>query len=295
MDNASAEQPSKNNEFLLPGAILLAALFVSASLFLVSGNLSKQLTDIQASNANLTTTLNEVKAAFVNNGTPNGNTNPDNTNTALASLKMSELIDDDPSVGPGTAPVVVVEFSDFECPYCGAADGRNKALEQQFGAGYDPAVPKLIALAQEGKIQFVYRDWPLSGHPQAMPAALAANCANEQGKFWEYHDKLFENFDAYYTKRILEQDANAIAPGIAEFKQFAADLGLNTTQFNSCLDGQKYASEISKDLSDVGKLIAGDDQAGTPMFFVGLRDGKPQKVGGAQPFGAFESIFKTLQ
>ena len=162
--------------------------------------------------------------------------------------------DDDVVKGDKNAPVEIIEFSDFQCPFCA-----------RFYSDTLPQIQK--EYIDTGKVKFVYRDFPLSSiHPQATPAAEAAECAKEQGKFWEYHDKLFQNQASLST---------------ASYKQWAADLKLNTQQFNDCVDNRKYKSEVEKDYQD-GQSAG---VSGTPAFFVnGI------KISGAQPFTAFKTI-----
>jgi protein-disulfide isomerase len=159
--------------------------------------------------------------------------------------------DDDPFWGPADAPVTIIEFSDFQCPYC--ARFVTQTLPQ-------------IKQEYEGKIRFVFRDFPLSQlHENAEKAAEASECADDQGKFWEYHDKLFNSQSAL---------------DVASLKSYASQLGLDTGAFDQCLDSDKYAQEVQKDLQD------GDSYGvtGTPAFFVnGLL------VVGAQPFATFKA------
>ena len=195
---------------------------------------------------------------------PLGGGNGDNGSTDLA--------DDDPFLGPKDAVVTVVEFSDFQCPYCAAAMDLEPSLVARFkqsNPSWEAAVPKLKELAREGKIKFVYRDFPLSGHANAQKAAEATECANEQGKFWEMHDKLFANYNGL---------------SIASIKQFAKDLGLNSAEFDQCLDSGQMAAEVKKDLAD-GQAAG---VSGTPAFFI-----NGQLVSGAQPFSAFEPIINA--
>jgi len=161
-------------------------------------------------------------------------------------------VDDDPSWGPADAPVTIVEFSDFQCPYC--ARFVTQTLPQ-------------IKQTYEGKVRFVFRDFPLSQiHENAEKAAEAAGCASDQGKFWEYHDKLFSSQSAL---------------DVASLKSYASQLGLDTATFDQCLDSSKYAQEVQKDLQD-GTSYGVD---GTPAFFVnGLL------VVGAQPFASFQEV-----
>src|SRR5919198_1332167 len=136
---------------------------------------------------------------------------------ALRAPTVQVATEGKPALGPANAPVTIVEFSDFQCPYCRQAQGTLKQL----------------MAAYEGKIKLVYRDFPLRNiHPQAQKAAEAAQCAAEQQKFWPYHDKLFASSS-------LQMD---------ELKKFAQELDLSLEQFTTCLDSSKYASEIDTDM-----------------------------------------------
>ena len=116
------------------------------------------------------------------------------------------------------------------------------------------------------RIHFVYREYPLPNHQYARMAAEAGQCANEQGKFWPYHDRLFAN-QQHLT--------------VPELKEHAAALGLDTARFNACVDAHKYASVIDKDIA------IGNDAGvtGTPAFYINGR-----MISGAQPFEAFKKI-----
>jgi protein-disulfide isomerase len=157
---------------------------------------------------------------------------------------------DRPTRGPANAPIELIEFSDFQCPYCLRA---NPVVTQVLNAYGD-------------KIRFTYRHYPLGNHPNARPAAEASQCANEQGKFWPYHDRLF---------------ATASRLGPDDLKQDAAALGLDTAKFNACVDSHKYKADVDADVA------AGDEAGvdGTPAFFINGR-----MISGAQPFEAFKRI-----
>jgi protein-disulfide isomerase len=154
------------------------------------------------------------------------------------------------SKGPAAAPIEIIEFSDFQCPYCQRA---NPAVEQVLSTYGD-------------RIHFVYRHFPLPNHPNARPAAEASQCAAEQGKFWPYHDRLF---------------ANPSRLGAADLKQHAVELGLDSSRFNACVDTRKYKAQVDADTQ------AGQEAGvnGTPAFFVNGR-----MLSGAQPFEAFKRI-----
>ena len=162
-------------------------------------------------------------------------------------------VDNDAFKGEENAPVTIVEFSDFECPFCARFYTQTlPALEQQY--------------INTGKVKFVYRDFPLSFHQNAQKAAEAAECAGDQGDFWGMHDKIFENQQSL--------DINSL-------KQWALDIGLDSAQFNSCLDNSKFAGEVNADFSQ-GESYG---ITGTPAFFInGI------KLVGAQPLSAFKQI-----
>jgi protein-disulfide isomerase len=156
-----------------------------------------------------------------------------------------------PSIGPANAPITLVEFGDFQCPFC----------KQWHQETYQP-----LLAAYPGKIRVVFRDFPLTSiHPNAEPAAEAAQCANEQNAFWPYHDKLF----------------NGDTLSDAMYQQYAQDLNLNMTQFNACYSAHKYAQAIQTDSAYA--LSIGVNS--TPTFFInGLA------VIGAQPLDAFKQV-----
>jgi protein-disulfide isomerase len=143
---------------------------------------------------------------------------------------------DDPAWGPLTAPVTIVEFADFECPVC------KESL---------PVLRQLRELYPD-RVRLVYRDFPLAAHPQARPAAEAAHCAHEQGKFWAYHDALF-----------------AQAPDLkpSDYMALAERLSLNTADFTACLGSNRPKAAVAKDLADAQSL----GLSGTPTFFINGR------------------------
>ena len=158
---------------------------------------------------------------------------------------------DDHIRGNKNAKVVLVEYSDFECPFCGRHDPTMQAVFKKYG----------------DKVAWVYRHFPLSFHPQAMPAALASECASEQGKFWEFSDKVFANQDK-------------LQGGATYLEQVGKDLGLNMDKYKSCISSQKYLSRIQADQQQ-GSTYGVD---GTPATFV-----NGQLVSGAVPQASLEA------
>lgn len=162
-------------------------------------------------------------------------------------------IDDDPIKGNKNAPITIIEFSDYQCPFCTRAEPTIKQVLETY----------------KDKVRFIYRDFPLGFHQYAQKAAEASECADEQGKFWEYHDLLFEKQSEWSSE------------GITKLKEYALNLGLDAKQFNECLDSGKMASEVQKDFNDGQQAGV----SGTPAFFINGR-----LVSGAQPFSAFKQV-----
>lgn len=167
-------------------------------------------------------------------------------------VRLNISADDDPFWGSPDAAVTIVEFSDFQCPYCGRFHAET--------------YPQLQATYGE-RIRFVYRDFPiLSLHPNALISAEAANCANEQGKYWEYHDLLLSNQDRY-----TRSDLGA----------FAEQLDLDINLFDECVDSGRYQEEVNADFREGSQYGV----TGTPTFFI---NGRP--LVGAQPYEVFASV-----
>jgi protein-disulfide isomerase len=157
---------------------------------------------------------------------------------------------DAPALGPITARVQIVEFADFQCPYCGQAAPLIKRMADQYG----------------DRIRIAFRHFPLPMHSQAPDAAMAARCAQAQGKFWEYHDRLFAN-------------QKALAP--ADLKRYAGEIGLSSAGFDACLKDGATAKAVEVDFTD-GQ---GYGVSATPTFYINGR-----LLSGAQPFEAFQKV-----
>ncbi len=163
----------------------------------------------------------------------------------------------DPALGSPGAPVVMVEFSDFQCPFCKRFfDASGKAILEQY--------------VKTGAVRFVYRDFPLDdAHPKARAAAEAAECAGAQGKFWQFHDYLFEN-----QSKISSMDFVAVGDMF----------GLDSARFSACVRGRETSDEVEKDFRD-GILLGVE---GTPTFFV-----NGTLVSGALPFSQFQRVIEA--
>jgi protein-disulfide isomerase len=171
-----------------------------------------------------------------------------------------------PFLGRADAPVTVVEFSDYECPFC-----------QRFFATTLPALKR--AYIDSGKVRYVFRDYPLDQlHPRARKAAEAAHCAGDQGKFWEMHDILFQN-------------AKALSP--PQLAEHARAVGLDGAAFDECLASARHAARVERGLADG----AAAGVRGTPAFVIGrtksgsdVVEGTP--VRGAQPLETFRRLIE---
>jgi protein-disulfide isomerase len=163
-----------------------------------------------------------------------------------------ELTASDRSKGPGDAPVVIVEFSDFECPFCGRATATLAALMDRY----------------PDRIRFVYKDFPLPNHPNAFKAAEAGHCAHDQGMFWELHDRMFAVQDA------LDVDS---------LKSYADELGLDADEFNACLDDGRHAESVDREMA-AGRSYGATS---TPTLFI---NGRP--ILGALPLDVFDRIVR---
>jgi len=171
-------------------------------------------------------------------------------------------VDDDPAKGSEKAPVIIVEFTDYQCPFC-----KRYATE---------TLPQIVKdYVDTGKVRYVLRDFPLGSHTGAGPAANAAECLREQGgddMYFQFHDVLFEN----------QADLS-----VEKLKEYASDFDIDSAQFADCVDNNKFAEEIGKDFSDGNSYGV----RGTPAFFV-----NGELLAGAQPYENFKAaIDKALE
>ena len=166
-------------------------------------------------------------------------------------------VGDNPAKGPADAKVTIVEFSDFQCPYCSRFTTET--------------LPQILSNYGD-KVRFVFMNFPLpSIHENAQKAAEAGECANEQGAFWQFHDIMFQNQSALTVDNL---------------KSYAAQLNLDTAKFNECLDSGKMASAVEADMTAAEKAAtdAGLTRFGTPAFFI-----NGNSLSGAQPYANFKA------
>jgi protein-disulfide isomerase len=218
-------------------------------------NLQTNEEQIKTLGEQILSSLNEIKQLLAANAAVRPAPQPPVPPSALAMQKEAFR-------GDSGASVAIIEYADFECPYCG-----------QYEQDVYPQISK--DYVQTGKVKYFYRDLPLPMHPRAMGAARAAHCAGEQGKFWEMHDSLFAKQNA-----IRDVDM----PGRAQ------ELGLDTAKFSECLSSERYTDEINKSASEAQKMGIG----GTPTFFIGKVDPNGEVTNlkmiiGMRPYDAFKS------
>lgn len=237
---------------IIASSVIAAAIIISLSVFyntkLVLNN-SRGLADLQENSAKGTAALNP----------------PAVPGQAPAFAEVAER-KDAAVLGKSDAKVTIVEFSDFQCPFC----------EKFYTETYGKIKSQYI---DTGKVKMIFRHFPLPSHANAQPAAVASECANIQGKFWQYHDLLFKNGKA---------DGTGLA--MTDLKKYADSLGLNNgtlgfskNKFNQCLDANDTLSLVQADQS-AGQSVGVN---GTPTFFI---NGK--QLVGAQPFSAFQAAIE---
>lgn len=241
--------------------LIILALLLIVSLGLNAWTLSqltavkKELGDQSKKVANL---IEEVDGLKDDTGKDRTRPSPDK--------KVMVAFDDDPVKGDSDAPVTIVEFSDYQCPFC-----------RRFHNEVLPSIEK--EYISTGKVRYIFRDFPLSFHKKAVPAAVAANCAGEQGKYWVMNDFLFNNPSK------LDKESTLAS---------AKELGLDYDKFKNCLSSNKYEDEINNDF-EKGREYG---VKGTPSLFIGKTgDGKEMEavyLRGLRPFNSIKPIIEDM-
>ena len=244
----------------IPGSIMVGAVIISLSILISGGVIKiKGITPTTATSPSLAAQVPTQPTQQAAAPQP-----PEDTTPKQVSL------DDDPVLGNKNAPITLIEFSDYECPFC----------KRHFDSTFPDLKKDYI---DTGKVKLVYRDFPLSFHdPMATKEAVAANCAREQGgdsTYFKFHDEMFKR---------TTSNGNGLSDD--KVKTIASDLGLDTASFNSCYDAQKSKDEVAKDITDGSAAGA----SGTPTFFIGKSTTtgtiNGTKLVGAQPYSAFKTI-----
>ena len=237
------------------GLIIGLVIAVGAAAFF-AGMYASNMNSNQISQEDLDDAIAKLELKILQNRLP--------TNQPSEPVKISA--DDDPVIGNPNAPITIIEFSDFQCPFCARFHVQTLPL-------------LLEEYIEQGKVKLVFRDFPIQSiHPNALPAAVAAECANEQGQFKAMHDMLFDNQNQWSKQ---ETDV-----ALSIFTQYATEIQLDQNTFDSCLTSGKYIEEIRNDLED-GRSY---DVTGTPGFFIGNDDIGYVELKGAQPFESFKKV-----
>jgi len=213
-------------------AIILAALLISATVYISLSSISTTIGNLKLSAAPSAGAGGGQQAAAQPNPQAKA-AQPQQQQQQAANINLQGL----PFQGAANAKVVVVEYSDFQCSFCKKAYPTVKQLLSEYG----------------DKVKFYYKHFPLGFHQNAQKAGEAFECAVEQNKGWEYHDVLFEKGNG---------DGSGL--NVADLKKYAADLKLDTAKFNSCLDSGKYASKVQSDMAEG----SANGVSGTPTFFI---------------------------
>jgi protein-disulfide isomerase len=221
------------------------------------GELSALRTDIralQAEQQEIITRLDELKQLL----RPNGQSSAPVSSVSVRGEAFR---------GDSRARVALIEYADFECPYCGEYERKT--------------FPQILNdYIQTGKVKYFFRDLPLEMHARALPAARATHCAGEQGKYWEMHDSLFAKQNALSVPALIDR---------------AQTLGLDTAKFTECQSSDKYTADIQKSISEAQSMGIG----GTPTFFLGVVEPSgdvtiEKRLQGAAPFDVFKTEIDVL-
>ena len=250
-DNGKISVKKSTFNGLIIGLIIVVAV---AAFF--AGSYTSNLNSNQISEEDLEAVIAKLELKILQNQLP----------TEQPKLTVKISVDNDPIIGNSDAPITIIEFSDFQCPFCARFYSQTLPLIHE-------------EYIETGKVKLVFRDFPIQSiHPNAVPASIAAECANEQGKFKEMHDMLFEKQNEWGRQETVD--------ALSLFSLYATKIQLQQDRFDSCLTNGKYMEEIRKDLDD------GRDYgvSGTPGFFVGNDQIGYVELKGAQPFDSFKKI-----
>lgn len=237
-------------------ACVIASGRVNAAEDWVAEEIFKQINELRVDNNKLRKDVEQLKTQLAK--LKSGKSNP----RIVSQVSM----DDDPVMGKDVAKVAIIEFTDYQCSFC----RRHK----------EQTLPKLKEnYIDTGKVQYVLRDFPLNFHKQAQSAAIAANCAGEQGAYWSMHEKLFD--------RSTQASKNS-------YLQLAENMKLDMDKYASCLDDPAQVTEVNKDLK-YGEQIGVN---GTPAFFIGkIKNGQvvnAQFISGARPYSSFSKVIDSM-
>ncbi len=240
-ENNERTSEASGTGLLIPGAIVIAGVIIAAAVLWAGG---------------------------FGSGTKGENTAGNNSGTGTG-VNIEALADDDPALGDPNAPVTIVEFADFQCPFCNRffREAEREIINQYV---------------RTGKARLIYRDFAFLGE-ESVRASEASECADEQGKFWAYHDRVYDFiWDNYYAKNLNGENVGAFSE--ANLKRLAGETGLDEGKFALCLVSRRYQAEVEKDTAD-GRAAG---VSGTPTTFI---NGKV--IVGAVPFSQFKDAIEA--
>ena len=237
-------------------SLIISIIIITGIAAFFAGSFVSNLNSEQISQKELDNAIAELELKILEKQLP----------TKQPSIPLEISADNDPVIGNPDAPITIIEFSDFQCPFCA-----------RFHIQTLPTI--MEEYIEKGSVKLVFRDFPIQSiHPNAVPASVAAECANEQGKFKQMHDMLFE-------KQKEWSDLETVY-AIELFNQYSEQINLEQEQFSSCLSTAKYVKEIQNDLDD-GRTYG---VTGTPGFFIGNQQIGFVELKGAQPFESFKNV-----
>ena len=260
MDEDYVVEDYKKNEKVIKkstfNSLIISIIIITGVAAFFAGSFVSNLSSEQISQKELDNAIAELELKILEKQLP--------TNQPSIPLKISA--DNDPIIGNPDAPITIIEFSDFQCPFCA-----------RFHIQTLPTI--MEEYIEKGTVKLVFRDFPIQSiHPNAVPASVAAECANEQGKFKQMHDILFEKQNEWSNLETVY--------AIELFNQYSEQINLEQEQFSSCLSTAKYVKEIQNDLDD-GRTYG---VTGTPGFFIGNQQIGFVELKGAQPFESFKNV-----
>ena len=252
-DNKKNEKVIKRSTF---NSLIIAIIIITGIAAFFAGSFVSNLNSEQISQKELDNAIAELELKILEKQLP----------TNQPSIPLMISADNDPVIGNPDAPITIIEFSDFQCPFCA-----------RFHIQTLPTI--MEEYIEKGTVKLVFRDFPIQSiHPNAVPASVAAECANEQGKFKQMHDILFEKQNEWSNLETVY--------AIELFNQYSEQINLEQEQFSSCLSTAKYVKEIQNDLND-GRTYG---VTGTPGFFIGNQEMGFVELKGAQPFESFKKV-----
>ena len=260
MDEGYVVEDYKKNEKVIKrstfNSLIISIIIITGIAAFFAGSFVSNLSSEQISQKELDNAIAELELKILEKQLP----------TKQPSIPLEISADNDPIIGNPDAPITIIEFSDFQCPFCA-----------RFHIQTLPTI--MEEYIEKGTVKLVFRDFPIQSiHPNAVPASVAAECANEQGKFKQMHDILFEKQNEWSNLETVY--------AIELFNQYSEQINLEQEQFSSCLSTAKYVKEIQNDLND-GRTYG---VTGTPEFFIGNQEMGFVELKGAQPFESFKKV-----